>query len=486
MRPAHPVIRFPALLLASLALGGSPPARAQDDPGLSSGSGVGTATGRSSTIDDPIENPLGPQADAPRGPQAEGPTAPLATPDSAAPLGPGANVRFPDDPSLAPFLMMESTPAPPGGGGMRITPEMIETAKLISEPGERGRILLQIARGAILGNQLTLANRAVEEAAAAAVHEPNGLIHDQLIISIVTVAGQLSDALLREAKPQLSLFPGEAEGAKPPERMAPDVAIRLARLEWRRAAYMARQTRNPTYRSEYLDRAVENMAVGSAVVALEFGRPRGERTAEEVDDERDSFAKQADEILLEGAELAQGIERPIWKNRAMERLATAAGESGQYERATDLADRIRNAEARGRALVLVAEFQARKGRDADATRSYVLAAEAVASIEQRGLRGVLAGILIDSLVSTGRFEDARAALVLYPSDAERFVAMGAIAESLGVRRMEDEARRWIQTDAPATYRSTLYRRLSNGLLRAISEDRAREFQDRDFSGARID
>ncbi len=477
MRPAHPVIRYPALLLASLALGASPPARAQNDPGLSSGSGVGTATGRSSAIDDPIRPP--------QGPQAEGPTAPLPAPNTIAPLGPGANVRFPDDPSLAPFLTMEETAGVPGGRGVRITPEMIDNAKLISEPGERGRILLQIARGAILGSQLTLANRAVEEAAAAAVDEPNRLIHDQLIISIVTVAGLLSDSLLREAKPQLQLFPGESEGAKAPERMTPDVAIRLARLEWRRAAYMARQIRNPTYRSEYLDRAIENMAVGSAVVALEFGRPRGDRTDEAVDDERALFARQADEILLEGAELAQGIDRPIWKNRAMERLATAAGESSQYERATDLANRIRNAEARARALVLVAEFQARKGRDADATRSYTLAAEAVASIQQRGLRGVLSGILIDSLISTGRFQDARAALVLYPSDAERFVAMGAIAESLGARRMEDDARGWIENEAPAEYRSTLFRRLSNGLLRAMSEDRAREFQDRD-AGGRID
>jgi hypothetical protein len=37
---------------------------------------------------------------------------------------------------------------------------------------------------------------------------------------------------------------------------------------------------------------------------------------------------------------------------------------------------------------------------------------------------------------------------------------------------------------PAEYRSTLYRRLSNGILRAVSEDRAREFQGRDLDEAR--
>jgi hypothetical protein len=360
---------------------------------------------------------------------------------------------------------------------------MIDSAKLISEPGERGRILLQIARGAILSNQLVLAHRATEEAATAATQEQNELIHDQLIISIVVTAGQLSDALLREAKPQVRLFPDEADAAAP-ARLDGDLAIRTARLEWRRAAHMAAQIRNPTYRSEYLDRAVENMAVGSAIVALEYAAtPIDDRGPKVSDEDRKGYSDAADDILEEGASLAETIERPIWRNRAMERLAVAAGESGQYERATDLANRIKNAEARARALVLVAEFQARKGRNDDATRSYNLAAEAVASVVQRGLRGVLTGILIDSLISTGRFEDARASLILYPSDAERFVAMGAIAESLGLRRMHEEARAWIDSDVPAEYRSTLYRRLNNGLLRAISEARAREFQGRDFPNA---
>lgn len=108
-------------------------------------------------------------------------------------------------------------------------------------------------------------------------------------------------------------------------------------------------------------------------------------------------------------------------------------------------------------------------------------------MQQRGLRGVLTGILIDSLISTGRFEDSRACLVLYPSDSERFVAMGAIAESLGLRRMSVEAREWIDRDVPVAYRSTLYRRLNNGLLRAISEARSREFQGRDYpDGTRVE
>lgn len=481
MRHAHPMIRYLAPLLALAATAGPlNPARtrAQDNAGLSSGSGVGTGTGTSSVPDYRPPTPLGDPA-GPGGQAVEQPPDIESTP----PLGPGINVRFPDDTSIAPFLMQsESARTGTLPGGLRITPEMIDSAKLISEPGERGRILLQIARGAILGNQLVLAHRAVEEAATAATQESNDLIHDQLIISIVTTAGLLSDALLREAKPQLRLFPDEGD-TRAPARMDGDLAIRTARLEWRRAAHMAAQIRNPTYRSEYLDRAVENMAVGSAIVALEYTSAPDDRGPKMSDEDRAVYTRQADDILEEGARIAESIERPIWRNRAMERLATAAGESGQYERATDLANQIKNAEARARALVMVAEFQARKGRNDDATRSYNLAAEAVASVQQRGLRGVLTGILIDSLISTGRFEDARISLALYPSDSERFVAMGAIAESLGLRRMPDEARAWINSDVPAEYRSTLQRRLNNGLLRAISEARAREFQGREFSNA---
>jgi hypothetical protein len=486
MRPAHLVSGLPAFIVASLALGFAPPLAAQNDSGLSSGSGTGTGTGRSAGVYPPPGT---------RG-RLSGPNGAPGAPflDQAgrrrigAPFGPGINVQFPDDPILAPFLSLEEREAPGvKRAPIRITSEMIDTAKQMTEAGERGRILLQITRGAILGNQLTMANKALVEAAAAADEEQNTLIHDQLIISIVTTAGLLSDALLREAKPQLSVFAnGGRNEAIPSPKIEPDVAIRLARLEWRRSVYMAARIKNPTYRSEYLERAIENMGNGSSTIALEYAKPTAEEAREKkepadkeaAEKKLAEYKKQADEILLEAVDAAQQIERPIWKNNALERVAISAGQSSQYERATQIAAVIENAEARARALVLVAEFQARNNQDAAATESYNLVAEAVSSIQQNGLRGVLAGILVDSLISTGRFEDARASLSLYPTDSERFVALGAIAESQGLRRMGAEARAWIDRDVPPQYRSTLYRRLSNGVLRAISEERSKEFQSR--------
>jgi hypothetical protein len=487
MRPAYLATGLPATLIASLALGLAPPASAQNDSGLSSGSGTGTGTGRSAGVYPP-PGTRGPLLGPGRGsPLQDLPGDAARRGDAGVPYGPGINVEFPDDPGLAPFLSLEE-PEAPSRTGLKITQEMIDTAKNLPEAGERGRVLLQITRGAVLGNQLTTANTAlVEAAAAAAAEERNALIHDQLIISLVTTAGLLSEALLREAKPQ-GVFAADdiRNEAIAAAKLDPDVAIRLARLEWRRSVHMAAQIKNATYRSEYLERSIENMGNGSATIALEYVKPGVESAdpAKPEDEKVAGYRKQADEILLEAVEAAQLIQRPIWKNQALERVAVAAGQSEQFDRATEIADKIENAEARARALVLVAESQARQGQDKAATQSYNLVGQAVARIQQNGLRGVLAGILVDSLISTGRFEDARASLVLYPSDSERYVAMGAIAQSQGERRMAAEARAWIDRDVPSEYRSTLYRRLSNGMLRAISEDRAREFQGRDFDDIR--
>jgi len=480
MRPAQPTTRLLALAMALLALGATQPLAAQNESGLTSGSGSGTGTGASSRYDRP------PGRDAGLGNSREFSGVPLVPPgapaDGGVPVGPGVNVRFPNDPGLAPFLSLGEAEPENAQSKARIRRDMLDVANKLEAPGERGRVLLQIARGALLGGQIRLAHQAMEDAANAAFLETNDLTHDQLIISIVTTAGLLSETILREAKPQTLLFEDFAQTAPVPGRLEPETAIRLARLEWRRSAYMAGLIRNPTYRSEYLDRSAENMAAGSAVIALEYaaptseGGPKGAPSDEEVAD----YKKQADEILAEALSFAHQIERPIWKNRAMESIATSAGQSDQNDRAAEIAGSIRNAEARARALVLVAEFQARRNQNDAATLSYGQAAEAVAAIPNHGLRGVLSGILVDSLISTGRFEDARACVALYPTDSEKFVAMGAIAESLGTRRMNEEARRWIDNDVPPEYRSTLYRRLSNGMLRAITEERAKDFQGGNF------
>ncbi len=450
MRRALVTPRFAALLVASLAMAIPSVGRAQGRAG-----GGGNAT--------------------------------RELPNQSTPLGPGASVRFPDDPSLVPFL------GPEGGLGQtdpnapsQITPKVLDSMRLISDTYDRSRALLDLAREAILSNQLLLAHETLKRAMTAELNEPNSLRHDQLIIESIMITSALTEALLRESRPQLSLLEPEP-GAGLPEplkkKLEPRQAIRLARLDWRRAAYVAREVVNPTYRNEYLDRVVEAMAKDSGRIT-EFVRPtessevRSEPAKLDPKDVKE-YEEAADSFVVEAAELARSIERPIWRNAALARTAVAAGESGQYDRSFNVALSIENAEARSQALLLVAESECRHNKPDLATRTYSEAAEAIARVEQEGLRGVLAGFLVDSLISTGRFDDARASLVLYPTESERFVAMGAIAESEGRRGSADKARRWIASEAPAAYRSALYRRVNTGVLAAISNERQNQYSSRE-------
>jgi hypothetical protein len=489
MRPALELPRFPAVLAASLAFWLPSILTAQEPPGLSSGSGQGTGTGRSSGVQ---RNPtgsvsgVGPQRMRPGG-GFEGAVIPRQIPRAGSvPLGPGVNVRFPDDPALGPLLSGDEGLGPLGSSAAaQVTPELINNVRTITESYDRSRAFQELARESILSNQLLLAHGVLEQAATAALSEQNPLRHDQLIIEIITTTGLLSETLIREGRTQVSMLQPEDGRAEPlPKKLNPKLSIRLARLEWQRATVLARAIINPTYRSEYLGRVVEGMSRDSSRIVLEYVRatdvgdntpPPDKLTGAEIKE----FEKSADDFLVEAQQICGEIERPIWKNTALERTAINAGESQQYARAFSIARSIENAEARSQALILVAESQCRHKRGEAATKTYAEVAEAVARVEQDGLRGVLTGYLVDSLISTGRFEDARACLVLYPTESEKFVAMQVIAESEGRRGSAERARAWIAREAPPAYRSALNRRVNNGVLAKLSNSRQSLFSGRE-------
>ena len=126
------------------------------------------------------------------------------------------------------------------------------------------------------------------------------------------------------------------------------------------------------------------------------------------------YAKLADEVLVDSWNVANMIDRLIWKNRAMVKITLTASDSRQYRRALELARTIQNAESRTDAMLILAEAQCREGLSDAATESYQVAAQAAASIKHDGLRGVIVGYLVNSLISTGRFDDARACTAIYP------------------------------------------------------------------------
>src|SRR5207302_5087672 len=112
-----------------------------------------------------------------------------------------------------------------------------------------------------------------------------------------------------------------------------------------------------------------------------------------------------------------------------------------------IARSIPQPEVRTDALVRLAFAQARRGDPQGATLTYREAAQAVASIPLDDPRAVLAGVLIDNLISVGRFEDARSTIVLYPDNDRRLIALGAVAESQGFRGASDTAVDWIRREA---------------------------------------
>jgi hypothetical protein len=93
---------------------------------------------------------------------------------------------------------------------------------------------------------------------------------------------------------------------------------------------------------------------------------------------------------------------------------------------------------------------------------------------------VLAGVLIDSLISVGRFDDARACIVLYPDESRRLIALGAVAESQGRRGSGLAALQWINAmTATSNDRSWLYRKVNNGIVAAIEDNRRRDLSNRE-------
>jgi hypothetical protein len=355
-----------------------------------------------------------------------------------------------------------------------------------------------------------------------------------LTTELLRVARENRPVLEPEPEPEPK---AEAVGVDPSQRRPEaTVLIRLARLEWRRGVYLASVIGNPTYRNEMLYRVAESESMGSASIANmavpeaeslgnrpgtvaaplpgptpsrpptpdlpRGGRPvrvpspavvppaplpsqappaPGSRSGDRRPQDAEVYDKLADEILVDAWDAAKKIDRLIWRYRGMVRIALSASDSHQYTRGVELARTIENAESRAEALILLAEAQCRNAasrgthdQDAAATAAYQAAAEAVASIPQDGLRGVIAGILVDSLIAVGRFDDARACTVIHPDEAERFVELGAIAESQGRRGAADAARRWIATEAPAGYRSALYRRVVAGVLWSVEQNRSRD------------
>jgi hypothetical protein len=486
-------------------------AHAQPGPGLSSGSGAGTGTGYSSGVQNNRSGSVsgvGPgsavgnrYSPLPRNPALYGPTGGLPSGPGgfSVPMGPGVSTTFPDDPSLFPGPLSPGDSSRTSTGALAtVRPEQYELARALQKPEDRSLALQRTASAAIFSNQLQLAHKALLDAADSAVLVSDPVVRDLRLIAIITSLNNLSEAHLREGKVDFSLpdlgdtptpSPG-APAAEPIERPGNDrqLLIRRAEHEWVRASKLAEQIGNPTYKSEMLYRVVDSQAYGSQTVVNEFphDQPADKTSAEKpakpanATKPGNALDASADRLLAGAAVIGKRIPRPVWRDRSLVSIAYAAAASRQFARGLEVARMIPQPEVRTDALVRIAETVARSGNDPEtATATYREAAKAVASIPLEDPRAVLAGVLIDNLISVGRFEDARATIVLYPDNSRRLLALGAVAESQGMRGASKSAREWIARDVPALYRDYLNRRVISGVLIAIEQNRSRDLSNRD-------
>ncbi len=470
--------RVSAALTLGLALGLSPAARGQS-PGISSGSGSGTGTGNSSgslgsTGTGTSSGSLGStgtgsesaagtrESDPSRGSRGDGPM-PGRAGGNRVPLETLRDSGFGRPVSGLEVSKEEVA---------RIDAAVLSQARAITDPGQRAMALERVARTKIFGLKLNEAHTALVEAGQAATLEKTSqTLHDRRINFVTQAILSLADADLREGLLPRDAEPVDSEIAPPPESNRIDRATWLDRAEdeWNRARALATQFGNLNFRGQMLSRVAEAQASGAQQMADTAAHAPVEPSARSRED--NPRVARADRLFLDAAKQAETIDWPVWRDHALEVLVAKAAASGRFRVGGEIARRVGRPEIRVAAYLHLAEAQSRRDLQKEATASYVEAATSVASINLEDPRMVLGGILIDSLISMGRFDDARASITLLPNALRRQAALGAIAESQGRRGLSDSAMAWINREPNPEDRSLFRRRVTDGMLATVEQYR---------------
>jgi hypothetical protein len=375
--------------------------------------------------------------------------------------------------------------------GAELTPEqtdalyrrLLDVARTIQQPGERAMTLERIARSAIFTSRLNIAHIALDEARRAAAQEPHTMIRDQRTMAVITTLLSLAEAQVREAVAAEESLGVDLAKAIPQRSIKDRIALLLqAETEWNRAAELTFVLTNSNFRTEMLYRVVDEEARGSESIANQVDKASLGGGDSVLARNAGPLRAIADRILVSAAAHARRDERPGWRDRALIEVVGSAAVSNQFARGLEIARTISQPEARSDAMLRLAETQARRGFNAGATRAYAETAQAIAAIPNRSPRVILAGVLIDSLVAVGRFEDARSCIVLFPDYSNQIVALGAIVESMGGRGQREQALAWIDREGPPEYRPYLRRRVEEGALDTIDRSRGNALSTYSYQG----
>jgi hypothetical protein len=358
----------------------------------------------------------------------------------------------------------------------RMEQQLLDASIAISDPGERSRELERAARALLLSQNLDSALIAVRRAGDAAFEIPQGSLRDTRLDAASTTALALSEQLTQRA---ITGSRATIDSALPPDPNAPAPLTQDARLAslqnaieaFRLAEQFAGQIRSANFRSAALSRAALSIAKKSQDVARFALESAGSGPL--IDGLDSPFRDRADAFLAAGAETARRIPLPAWRDRTLVELVTLAAASHQYRRGLEIARSSVHTPSRAEALVALAQAQAVDRLDADATATYQDALETVTRIPLVGPRRTAATVLLDSLLATGRFDDARVAISIVPDPDLRLAALSAVARSMGARGLVDSAYRWIDAEAPPAFRDRLRREVADGLAEFVEQRQLR-------------
>jgi hypothetical protein len=297
---------------------------------------------------------------------------------------------------------------------------------------------------------------ALQNAEKAALLVRDGTLHDVRLISVSRTALTMVKELMGDVAPESGYRKeSERQSLRPAEerRTLLDLARKVVTL----AGDAASRIRQDNFRSEALALVAQSEAGSSSQIARFIQRKRDARQGDDP-----LLQSYPDEMTQAASGWALLIPIPIWRNRTLVEIVDSAANSNQFQRGISIARQVAQAQARADALVRVAEAQARAGLESEATDTYQEAIVAVMAIPQPAPRQIIGGVLLDSLISVGRFEDARAACVLISDPGLRLRALSAVARGMGERGLQESAERWIATEVNPTFRDVLRRSVIDG------------------------
>jgi hypothetical protein len=344
--------------------------------------------------------------------------------------------------------------------------DLLNDALRVIDPAERAWTLNLTARELLLSN-FDLAEKAVREGGTAALQIPPGTLRDVRLSALVNTCLDLTERILVQASSR-AVATFDAGEPLPQAKTRVELLEQAASI-WRHAASLARSMRNPNYQSESLWRIASEAAKAAGSILSKFGAASS--ASESPDTIDPARARDWAARALEAAErTANECPLVVWRDFTLATICYKAGAAGLFQQGLAIARRIQNPGYRATAMVYLADAMADRDQP-ELVQAYQTAAEAVATIKERDPRIAYASIVIDSMISSGRFEDARRASVLMPDDRSKQKALAAVARSMGRRGLHNEAFAWIDAEVAPENKAFLRRSVNEGLLINVEEQR---------------